>query len=47
MERWVTKIISLMKENKLFASQGGPIILSQVSIYVQSDNNISISLLNY
>ncbi|KNA15558.1 hypothetical protein SOVF_097110 [Spinacia oleracea] len=30
MERWVTKIISLMKENKLFASQGGPIILSQV-----------------
>ncbi|KMT01405.1 hypothetical protein BVRB_9g214140 [Beta vulgaris subsp. vulgaris] len=30
MERWVTKIISLMKENELFSSQGGPIILSQV-----------------
>ncbi|XP_057517920.1 beta-galactosidase 13-like isoform X2 [Amaranthus tricolor] len=30
MERWVTKIISLMKEHMLFASQGGPIILSQV-----------------
>ncbi|XP_074312942.1 beta-galactosidase 13-like [Silene latifolia] len=29
-KRWVTTVISLMKENKLFASQGGPIILSQI-----------------
>ncbi|KAJ6906391.1 hypothetical protein NC652_024238 [Populus alba x Populus x berolinensis] len=30
MEKFVTKIIDMMKEEKLFASQGGPIILSQV-----------------
>ncbi|CAO2815605.1 unnamed protein product [Amaranthus hypochondriacus] len=29
-EKWVTKIVSIMKENKLFASQGGPIVLSQI-----------------
>ncbi|KAK9677553.1 hypothetical protein RND81_11G151400 [Saponaria officinalis] len=29
-ERWVTKVVSLMKKHKLFASQGGPIILSQI-----------------
>ncbi|XP_056698961.1 beta-galactosidase 13 isoform X2 [Spinacia oleracea] len=29
-EKWVTKVVSLMKENKLYASQGGPIILSQI-----------------
>ncbi|KAJ6906384.1 beta-galactosidase 13-like [Populus alba x Populus x berolinensis] len=30
MEKFVTKIIDMMKEEKLFASQGGPIILSQI-----------------
>ncbi|GAB4853176.1 hypothetical protein Ancab_017363 [Ancistrocladus abbreviatus] len=30
MGDWVTKVVNLMKENKLFASQGGPIILSQI-----------------
>ncbi|KAL9238396.1 hypothetical protein vseg_012824 [Gypsophila vaccaria] len=29
-QRWVTKVINVMKENKLFASQGGPIIMSQI-----------------
>ncbi|KAK9690766.1 hypothetical protein RND81_09G152900 [Saponaria officinalis] len=29
-ERWVSKVISVMKDHKLFASQGGPIILSQI-----------------
>ncbi|XP_056164652.1 beta-galactosidase 13-like [Syzygium oleosum] len=30
MERYVRKIIDMMKEEKLFASQGGPIILAQI-----------------
>lgn len=30
MERFLTKIVTLMKDENLFASQGGPIILSQV-----------------
>ncbi|XP_010921989.1 beta-galactosidase 8 isoform X1 [Elaeis guineensis] len=30
MERFLVKIVTLMKEQNLFASQGGPIILSQV-----------------
>ncbi|CAJ2667731.1 unnamed protein product [Trifolium pratense] len=30
MQRFTTKIINLMKSAKLFASQGGPIILSQI-----------------
>ncbi|XP_044480377.1 beta-galactosidase 16-like isoform X2 [Mangifera indica] len=30
MQRFVTKIVSLMKSENLFASQGGPIILSQI-----------------
>ncbi|KAG0488052.1 hypothetical protein HPP92_006601 [Vanilla planifolia] len=30
MERFVTKIVEMMKNEKLYASQGGPIILSQV-----------------
>jgi hypothetical protein len=32
MERFVRKVVELMKDEKLFASQGGPIILAQVSI---------------
>ncbi|KAJ4700718.1 Beta-galactosidase [Melia azedarach] len=30
MQRFVTKIVNMMKSEKLFASQGGPIILSQI-----------------
>lgn len=30
MEKFVRKIVSMMKEEKLFAWQGGPIILAQV-----------------
>ena len=30
MERFTAKIVDLMKQEKLYASQGGPIILSQV-----------------
>lgn len=29
-QRFTTKIIQMMKDEKLFASEGGPIILSQV-----------------
>ncbi|XP_045822124.1 beta-galactosidase 10-like [Trifolium pratense] len=32
MEKFTTYIVNLMKQEKLFASQGGPIILSQASI---------------
>lgn len=35
MKRFATKIVQMMKKEKLFASQGGPIILSQVrSIFI-------------
>lgn len=30
MKKFVTMIIDMMKENKLFASQGGPIVLAQI-----------------
>ncbi|GMH16362.1 hypothetical protein Nepgr_018203 [Nepenthes gracilis] len=30
MSQWVSKVINMMKENQLYASQGGPIILSQI-----------------
>ncbi|KAK9690765.1 hypothetical protein RND81_09G152800 [Saponaria officinalis] len=30
MERWVTMVVNLMKDNKLYAPQGGPIIMSQI-----------------
>ncbi|XP_019082573.1 PREDICTED: beta-galactosidase 8-like [Camelina sativa] len=30
MQRFTTKIVDLMKQEKLYASQGGPIILSQI-----------------
>ncbi|XP_048492479.1 beta-galactosidase 14 [Beta vulgaris subsp. vulgaris] len=30
MERWVTKVVNLMRDNKLYAPQGGPIIMSQI-----------------
>lgn len=31
MKRFTAKIIDMMKQEKLYASQGGPIILSQVN----------------
>lgn len=31
MERFLAKIVNLMKDENLFASQGGPIILAQVA----------------
>lgn len=30
MQRFTAKIVDMMKKEKLYASQGGPIILSQV-----------------
>jgi hypothetical protein len=39
MQGFTEKIVGMMKSEKLFASQGGPIILSQASI-------ISFFLLN-
>jgi len=30
MQKFTTKIVSIMKSESLFQSQGGPIILSQV-----------------
>jgi len=33
MQRFTTKIVDLMKQEKLYASQGGPIILSQVDFF--------------
>ncbi|KAL2937117.1 Beta-galactosidase 14 [Bienertia sinuspersici] len=30
MENWVTKVVNLMKDSKLYAPQGGPIIMSQI-----------------
>ncbi|GLT84966.1 hypothetical protein SLE2022_031710 [Rubroshorea leprosula] len=30
MEKWVTYVVNMMKAHKLYASQGGPIILSQI-----------------
>ncbi|KAH9622550.1 hypothetical protein KSS87_020073 [Heliosperma pusillum] len=30
MERWVTMVVNMMKDNNLFAPQGGPIIMSQI-----------------
>lgn len=32
MQRFTAKIVDMMKQEKLYASQGGPIILSQVGI---------------
>jgi hypothetical protein len=40
MEEFTTYIVKLMKKEKLFASQGGPIILSQASITMISVSNI-------
>lgn len=37
MQRFLGKIVNLVKEEKLFASQGGPIILAQVVYYCTSE----------
>ena len=34
MKKYVAMIVDMMKENKLFASQGGPIVLAQVCTYL-------------
>jgi hypothetical protein len=36
MQAFTQKIVEMMKSEKLFASQGGPIILSQASLNCQS-----------
>ena len=33
MQNFTTKIVNMLKEEGLYASQGGPIILSQVYTY--------------
>lgn len=33
MQNFTTKIVDMVKNEKLFASQGGPIILAQVYIF--------------
>lgn len=35
MQRFTAKIVDMMKEEKLYASQGGPIVLSQVKNLTQ------------
>ncbi|CAN0852618.1 Beta-galactosidase 8 [Linum grandiflorum] len=37
MKRFLTKIVNPMKEEQLFASQGGPIILAQASHAVENE----------
>lgn len=44
MQNFTTKIVNMMKEENLFASQGGPIILSQVHHYKCFSNNFYDSL---
>lgn len=36
MQTWMTYVVNLMKEQKMFAPQGGPIILAQVHFSVSS-----------
>jgi len=45
MESFTTYIVNLLKKEKLFAPQGGPIILSQVKTYDKTLLNFSIILL--
>lgn len=47
MKIFLAKIVNLMKEENLFASQGGPIILAQVAYsYLVASLNTNISLVN-
>jgi hypothetical protein len=41
MQKFTTKIVSLMKAENLFQTQGGPIILSQVNKEIISKYNLS------
>jgi hypothetical protein len=41
MQKFTTKIVSLMKAEHLFQTQGGPIILSQVNKEIISKYNLS------
>jgi len=34
MQRFTTKIVNIMKAERLYESQGGPIILSQVKMLI-------------
>lgn len=48
-ERYVRKILGILKKEKLFASQGGPIILGQVYVVSKKSDvkeNIQSSLAN-
>lgn len=40
MESFLTKIVNLMKDENLFASQGGPIILAQVILTIQFNEKL-------
>jgi hypothetical protein len=42
MKRFTAKIVDLMKQENLYASQGGPIILSQVSTLLSVDAQLFI-----
>jgi hypothetical protein len=43
MKRFTAKIVDLMKQENLYASQGGPIILSQVNTLLSVDAQLFIS----
>ncbi|KAK3194141.1 hypothetical protein Dsin_025451, partial [Dipteronia sinensis] len=45
MQRFTTVIVNLMKKEKLFASLGGPIILSQTLVGFFQTSNLSSCLL--
>jgi hypothetical protein len=42
MQGFTEKIVGMMKSEELFASQGGPIILSQASINVFFELNVEV-----
>lgn len=47
MQKFTTFIVDLMKQEKFFASQGGPIILAQVSIFDFESDGQSFFLPNH
>lgn len=40
MQKFTQKIVQMMKDEKLFESQGGPIILSQVRYFLLKSNSL-------
>ena len=44
MQIFTTKIVDMCKEAKLFASQGGPIILAQVLSFLVVTVNVAIGI---